>query len=172
LMYLLALHYKEVVLFFRSAVLRLPEVRLAGWKPVVRLLMVVYGFGFIYFVTTTRQPGSITGKWHVKELVLNGDTMKRLDWLENNKDWQNIYLENYGRATFSPNPYVVETGRSTVGLYRYDGDRSRISFDMHLEAVGGAVPYTARIVKKDGVTMEWIMTGQQNTMRMELTKVQ
>lgn len=172
LLYLLALHYKEITVFFRSAVLRLPEVRLRGWKGVIRLLVMAYGFGFIYFVTTTKQPASITGKWHVKELVLNGDTMKRMDWLENKKDWQNIYLENYGRATFSPNPYVVETGRSAVGLYRCDVNANKISFDIDLDADGRRVPYTACIVRRDGPVMEWVMTGQQDTIRMVMTKVQ
>jgi len=172
LLYLLALHYKEITVFFQSAVLRLPEVRLRGWKGVIRLLVIAYGFGFIYFVTTTKQPASLTGKWHVKELVLNGDTMKRTDWLENKKDWQNIYLEHYGRATFSPNPYVVESGRSAVGLYRCDANANRISFDMDLGADGGRVPYTARIIRRDGPVMEWEMTGQQDTIRMVMTKVQ
>jgi len=42
-------------------------------------------------------------------LVRNGDTAKINDWLTDSLSWQNIYLEEYGRATFSPNPYLVET---------------------------------------------------------------
>jgi hypothetical protein len=172
LLYLLALHCRQIAHFLKRAQLNLPAVGLKGWKQVIRILAAVYAFGFIFYVTTTRQPASLTGKWKVRQLVLNGDTMKPGDWLQNAKAWQHVYLETYGRATFSPNPYVVEAGRSVIGLYQYNEALGAASFSMHPDTGGQRVSYRANIVRSDAEEMDWNMTSPQDTIQMALTKIQ
>ena len=172
LLYLVGLHYQAVVVFLKQAQLKAPPIRFKGLKPVLRLLMAAYALGFIYFVTTTGQPASITGKWDVRQLVINRDTVKPLDWLHNAKAWQHVYLETYGRATFTPNPYVVEAGRSTVGAYRYDDKQHTIAFSLHPDTGGDVVAYQARVNRTSDQNMDWTMTSKHDTIRLALTKVQ
>ena len=171
LIYLLVLERAAIVAFFRQTVSRLPAIKLGGWKNLLRLGIVLYGFGFIYFVTTTKRPATLVGKWKVERLTVNGEIMGDMDWLKNDRAWKHIYLEDYGRATFSPNPYVVEPGRSMLGLYTIDKGTGALHFSLHADSGGKDVDYTALVTRSDGRTMEWTMTNRQDTIVLGLTKV-
>lgn len=131
LSYLLLLQWSALKEFFIRVRPALPAIRLGGTKNLLRLAPAVYAFGFIYYVTTTKAPSKLTGKWRVDELVRNNDTAKVNDWLKDSLSWKNIYREDYGRATFSPNPYVVEPARAMAGKYIYTEQQQTIRFVLH-----------------------------------------
>src|ERR1019366_1759181 len=117
--YLLLLQWPAIKAFFIQSRSSLPSIRLAGVKNWLRLFLAAYAFAFIYFVTTIRAPATFIGRWRVDQLLRNDDTVKANAWVTDSLAWKNIYLEEYGLATFSPNPYVVESARATVGIYKY-----------------------------------------------------
>ncbi|HVU84952.1 MAG TPA: hypothetical protein VHC50_08930, partial [Puia sp.] len=81
LSYLLLLQWQAVKTFFVQSAPRLPVIRLRGLKNLLRLALAAYAFAFIYYVSTTRAPEMLTGKWKVDQLVRNGDTARVNDWL-------------------------------------------------------------------------------------------
>jgi len=171
LLYLLALEWPAVVAFLRQTRSALPAIRLKGLKNILRVALAVYAFVFIYLVTMTGQPAGISGKWRVEQLVRNGVKVKPMEWLTDSLAWKNIYLEKYGRATFSPNPYVVETGRAAIGIYRYDEKQKAISFSIHGDNGSATRTYIARLSESSAGHMQWTMTGSQDTVLLTLTKV-
>ena len=56
LSYLLLLQWGAVKEFFKNTRSTLPVIRLSGIKNLLRLLLAVYAFVFIYYVTTTKAP--------------------------------------------------------------------------------------------------------------------
>jgi hypothetical protein len=170
LSYLLLLQWRAVKTFFIQSRPSLPAIRLAGLKNLLRLILVVYAFAFIYFVTTIRAPANLVGKWRVDQLLRNGDTVKASDWVTDSLAWKNIYLEEYGRVTFSPNPYVVESARAMVGIYKYEEPKQIIRFVMHSPASATDTLYAA--VTMPGVGhMHWKMVRDKDTVSLMLTKV-
>jgi hypothetical protein len=169
LSYLLLLQWQAVKTFFIQSVPRLPVIRLWGLKNLLRLALAAYAFAFIYHVTTTRAPEILTGKWKVDQLVRNGDTARVNDWLTDSLSWKNIYLEEYGRATFSPNPYLVETKRVMTGTYKYEEPKKTIDFSLH--APGSAIrPFYAIVTMPAPGHMEWKLIGGNDTTFLLLTK--
>jgi hypothetical protein len=130
----------------------------------------VYAFGFIYYVTKTKAPQTLTGKWRVDLLVRNKDTARANDWMKDSLSWKNIYLEDYGRATFSPNPYLVETERSATGNYRYTESKQEIQFIMNSSPSARDTLYAAVTMSATG-HMQWKMVRDKDSLLLILTKV-
>ncbi|HWK08350.1 MAG TPA: hypothetical protein VNS58_32210 [Puia sp.] len=170
LSYLLLLQGRAVKTFFIQSRPSLPAIRLAGGKNLLRIVLAAYAFAFIYYVTTTKAPAELTGKWRVDQLVRNGDTAKASDWVTDSLAWKNIYLEEYGRATFNPNPYVVESARVTAGTYKYEGPKQTIQFVLHSRTSAADTLY-AIVTKPTAGHMQWKMAGYKDTMSLLLTKM-
>ena len=170
LSYLLLLQWSAVKEFFKSSRSTLPPVRLGAIKILLRILMAVYAFGFIYYVTKTKAPQTLTGKWRVDLLVRNKDTAKANDWMKDSLSWKNIYLEDYGRATFSPNPYLVETERSTTGNYKYTASKQVIQFIMNSSPSARDTLYAAVTMSATG-HMQWKIVRDEDSLLLILTKV-
>jgi len=171
LTYLLLLQWPAIKEFFIRVRPTLPAIRLkGGLKNLLRLALAAYAFGFIYYVTTTKAPATLTGKWQVDRLVRNGDTAKTNDWLLDDKSWKNVYLEDYGRATFSPNPYLVETNRSLACKYSYLASNRSIQF---IRYPNGSAPDTfyAAVTIPVANQMEWKITGDEGDVFLLLTRV-
>src|SRR5579863_2420923 len=170
LSYLLLLQWSAVKEFFIRTRSTLPPVHLGGIKNFLRGLLAVYAFAFIYFVTTTKAPPAITGKWRVDQLVRNNDTASANDWMKDSLSWKNIYLEDYGRATFSPNPYLVETERSKTGNYTFKESNHTIQFRMH-SRTSPTDTLNTEVSMPDASHMQWKMAGEKDTVFLILTKV-
>jgi len=95
---------------------------------------------------------------------------KAADWLTDSLSWKNVYLEEYGRATFSPNPYVVESERAMAGIYTYTKPKQTIRFVMHSRTSGTDTLYAA-VTMRDAGHMEWKMVRAKDTVFLALTKV-
>ena len=171
LCYLLLLRWQAIKAFFIQSRLSLPAIRLAGLKNLLRIVLAGYAFAFIYFVAATRAPARLIGKWRVDQLVRNGDTVRAGDWVTDSLAWKNIYLEEYGRATFSPNPYVVEPERATVGIYSYEDRKQTIRFVLHSRASTADTLY-AVLTKSTAGQMQWKIVRDKDTVSLMLTKVQ
>jgi hypothetical protein len=170
LSYLLVLQWRAVKVFFIQSRPSLPAIHLAGLKNLLRLVLAVYAFAFIYFVTTIRAPTNLIGKWRVDQLLRNGDTVNANDWVTDSLAWKNIYLEEYGLATFSPNPYVVESSRAMVGIYKYEEPKQIIRFVMHSRSSATDTLYAAVTMPGAG-HMQWKMFLDKDTVSLMLTKV-
>ncbi|HEV3224504.1 MAG TPA: hypothetical protein VGZ90_16610 [Puia sp.] len=170
LSYLLLLQWSALKEFIKRTRPNLPAIRLSGIKNIIRLALAVYAFAFIYYVTTTKVPPQLTGKWRVDQLVRNNDTAKENDWQKDSLSWKNIYLEDYGRATFSPNPYLVETERAITCDYKYTESKQTIQFVMHSRASATDTMY-AVVNMPDPGHMQWKMVRGKNTVSLMLTKV-
>jgi hypothetical protein len=169
LSYLLLLQWSAVKEFFMKSHSTLPPIRIGGIKNLLRLGVAVYAFGFIYYVTTTKAPRELTGKWKVDQLIRNSDTAKANDWMKDSLSWKNIYLEDYGRATFSPNPYLVETERSMTGNYIYLKPKQTIQFVMHSRSATDTL-YAAVTMPAVG-HMQWKMICDKDSFYLMLSKV-
>jgi hypothetical protein len=170
LLYLLLLQWSAIKVFFIQTVPTLPSVRLGMGKYLLRIAVAAYAFGFIYYVTTTKGPEQLIGKWKVDRLVRNSDTAKANDWLTDSLSWKNIYREEYGRATFSPNPYVVETERAMAGIYKYETATRTIKFSLHAPA-SIIDTLNAIITVSSPDHMQWKLIGRKDTASLWLTKV-
>jgi hypothetical protein len=170
LSYLLLLQWSALKEFFIQTRSTLPTIRFGRTKNLLRLVLAAYAFAFIYYVTTTKAPPELTGKWRVDQLIRNGDTAKANDWLKDSLSWKNIYLEHYGRATFSPNPYVVESERAMTGNYKYTKAKQTIQFVLHSRASATDTLYAAVTMPATGY-MQWKMVRDKDTVSLMLTKV-
>lgn len=172
LSYLLLLQWAAIKTFFIQSRPALPAIRFFGGKNWLRLVLAAYAFAFIYYVTTTRAPAKLTGKWRVDQLVRNGDTAKNNDWLTDSLSWKNIYLEEYGRATFSPNPYVVESARAMTGLYKYEEPKQTIRFVLYTPGSAADTLYAA-VTMPSADHMRWTMVRykDKDTVSLLLTKI-
>jgi hypothetical protein len=170
LSYLLLLQWSALKEFIIRTQPTLPAIRLVGTKNLLRLVLAVYAFGFIYYVTTTKAPPQLTGKWRVDQLIRNNDTAKANDWLKDSLSWKNVYLEDYGRATFSPNPYLVESERAMAGNYTYTEPKQTIKFVMHSRASETDTIYAVIDMPAPG-HMQWKMVQGKDTVSLVLTKV-
>ena len=171
LTYLLLLQWRAIVDFFQQSRPSLPVIRLGGIKNLLRLFLVAYALGFIYYVSTTKAPAGLTGKWRVDQLVRNGDTARANDWLTDSLSWKNIYLEENGRATFSPNPYLVETARATIGSYKYDASKKTMRFVVYRPGLPLDTLYALVNMGSAG-RMQWKIAGHHDTVLLSLTKTQ
>jgi hypothetical protein len=170
LTYLLLLRWGAIVVFFKQSRSPLPVIRFGGVKNLLRLLLVVYAAGFIYYVSTTKAPADLTGKWRVDQLVRNGETARVNDWLTDSLSWKNIYLEEYGRFTFSPNPYFVESARATIGSYKYEAPKKTIRFVAYRPELPADTLYAVATMMNAG-HMQWRISGHKDTVLLSLTKI-
>lgn len=170
LTYLLLLQWPAIKKFFTESLPELPVIRMGGIKNGVRLGLIIFAFTGIYCFAATKAPASLTGKWKVDQLIRNGDTAKINDWLNDRYSWNNIYLEKFGRVTFSANPYVIEDGRSLVGMYKYDGTKQNIRL-----IVKDFVSYTdtsyAMVTMGTPGHMQWTIVHEKDTTSLQLSKV-
>ncbi|HLA58830.1 MAG TPA: hypothetical protein VK622_08715, partial [Puia sp.] len=100
----------------------------------------------------------------------NKDTVKANDWLKDSLSWKNIYLEDYGRVTFSPNPYMVETERSMTGNFIYTKSKQTIQFVMYSRASATDTLYAAVTMQAAG-RMQWKMIRDKDSISLMLSKV-
>jgi hypothetical protein len=170
LSYLLILQWRAIKEFFIRTRSTLPPIRLGGIKNLLRLILAIYAFVFIYFVITTKAPPAITGKWRVDQLIRHNDTAKENDWIRDSLSWKNIYLEDYGRVTFSPNPYLVETERSMTGNYTYKESNHTIRFQMHSRR-SSTDTLNAQVSMTASGQMQWKMAVDKDSVFLILTKV-
>ena len=170
LSYLLLLQADAIKAFFIQSRPSLPAIRLAGLKNGLRLILAAYAFAFIYFVTTIRAPANLIGKWKVDQLLRNADTVKANAWVTDSLAWKNIYLEEYGLATFNPNPYVVESARAMVGTYKYEEPKQTIRFVFHFRSAAADTLY-ATVTKTTEGHMQWKMVHYKDTVSLLLTKI-
>ncbi len=169
LSYLLALQWPAIRIFFQQSRSKLPRIRFSGMKNLLRLALAAWAFAFIAWVASTKGPAGLTGKWRVDQLSRNGRITAPNDWLTDSLSWKYIYLENFGRVTFSPNPYVVEANRSTIGLYKYNPSASAIRFTIFHPAANDTAQATILIPSPGH--MQWTLCGPHDTIRLSLTKV-
>jgi hypothetical protein len=169
LAYLLGLQWPAIRVFFQQSQSKLPRIRFSGMKNLLRLALTAWAFVFIALVASTKGPAGLTGKWRVDQLIRNGRTAAPNDWLSDSLSWKFIYVEKFSRVTFSPNPYVVEHGRATIGTYKYDQSRHSIRFTIFHQPANDTA--TAELTGETSGHMQWTLVDHADTVSLSLTKV-
>jgi hypothetical protein len=145
---------------------KLPAIRKNSLKYLVRVLIVVYAFLFIYFLSTMRSARFLQGKWRVVQLIRHGDTARVNDWLFDSTSWRNIYLEQFDRITLSANPYVIEKNRSQYGKYEYNGSENTVSIFLNGNYKSDSLKF--KLLKLNNNEMIW--NGENNDLQLTLLK--
>jgi hypothetical protein len=165
LFYLLFLFRKELRILLSQVKNTLPVNSSNKLKNVLRIGVVVYAFLFILNFTTTESPKFLVGKWSVTQLIRNGHTTKADDWLTDSLAWTDIYLERWNQVTLSPNPYVIEAGRSQRGIYEYDKTLQTIKLILW---AGDTLKF--RILMPDDKHMSWTGKSKKESIELSLVK--
>jgi hypothetical protein len=108
LIYLLLLRWKELTAFFLRPTDHLPPVRIGLFKPLIKVAALAFVLIFTFYGNSVKSSFRFLGKWQVDTLIRNGQLVDEDAWLHDATAWKNIYVEQYGYISFSPNPYVIE----------------------------------------------------------------
>ena len=165
LLYLLLLKWKELVAFFLRPTDNLPPVRLGFIKPLIKAAGLAFVLAFTFYGSDVRSSYSFTGKWQVDTLIRNGQLVDKDAWLHDATVWKNIYVEQYGNITFSPNPYVIEKSKISSGQYDYDSAKHI----MKLKINGNDIPINAYITIQDKQHMVWKIVDYKDTTILHLS---
>ena len=170
LFYLLILRQKDIraVLFQTSGLL--PKLQKGFPKYIFKFLAIAYPIALIFYLSGLKSSTMLIGKWRVDEFVRNRDTLSANSWLTDSLVWKNIYLEEYGVAVLSPNPYMVEKDKSYTGKYEYDSSVHKIRFILgHGKTKKDTLNATVNFI--DSTHMNWAIISTNDTLSLQLSKV-
>ena len=98
-------------------------------------------------------------------LFRNGQLVDKDAWLHDPTAWKNIYIEQYGYISFSPNPYVIEKSKLSSGKYDYDSAKQV----MKIKINGNDLPINAYINVQDQQHMAWKIVDYKDTTLLHLS---
>jgi len=159
LVYLLLLKWKELTAFFLRPADNLPPVRIGLLKPLIKVAALAFILAFTFYGNSLKSSYRFTGKWQVDTLIRNGQTVDKDAWLHDATAWKNVYVEQYGNITFSPNPYVIEKNKVSSGRYDYDSTKQV----MKIKINGNDIPINAYITVQDQQHMVWKIVDYKDT---------
>jgi hypothetical protein len=165
LLYLLLLRWKELTAFFLRPTDNLPSVRIGLFKPLIKIAALAFVLAFTYYANGIKSSFAFTGKWQVDTLIKNGQAVDKDAWLHDASVWKNIYVEQYGNITFSPNPYVIEKNKVRSGQYDYDSTKHI----MKIKINGNDIPINAYITVQDKQHMVWKIVDYKDTTILHLS---
>ncbi len=121
LILLIALERQKIQLFLQSITDDLPPIKLGWLKPILRIAMVGFAFGLIYYyVVADAADKRLLGTWQIKTLVKNGDTIAANAWQTDTTAWTKLYIDGRYGIALSLNPYKYIPAKSKKGSYTYD----------------------------------------------------
>ncbi len=165
LQYLLLLRWKDLKTMFFNKPADLPNVSIGFLKPLIKLLPIAAAFGSIFYFVTTKEPAIFSGKWKVQELKRNGKIVNSSDWQTNANSWCNIYIEETGKLSLSPNPYIFDKVRARFANYTYNTEKHSLKLvfaNMDTENVA--------IINYNGKSMQWNTILDKDTLQIKLCK--
>jgi hypothetical protein len=165
LSYLLLLRWKELTAFFLRPTDNLPAVRIGLFKPLIKIAALAFVLIFTFYGNSAKSTYSFMGKWQVDSLIRNGRLVDNDAWLHDATAWKNIYVEQYGHISFSPNPYVIEKSRLRSGQYDYDS----VKHIMKIRINGNDIPINAYITIQDQQHMVWKIVDYKDTTILHLS---
>jgi hypothetical protein len=168
--FLLYLRRRELIALFLRPDPDLQPIRLPWLKNLLRLLVIGVPFGFLLFLVRNLHHSPLEGKWNVDSLVRNRDTVKGDAWLTNSGDWRSVYIEERGRLTLCPNPYVYDDVRSLDARYKFDKGQHRMQIFLESGTVGTYDTVVMTVSKYDGKHMDWNGTMGKDTLFFALTR--
>jgi hypothetical protein len=170
LLFILYLHRQDLITIFLQRPSTLSPIRLNGLKYPLRLLTIAGAFGLIYYFVRNIHHSPLEGKWNVDSLVRNRDTVKGDAWLTNSGDWRSVYMEERGRLTLCPNPYVYEEARSLDGTYKYDTGSHHLQLFFDKKTMGYDDTVNMTVWNYDGRHMNWNGIMGKDTLFFALTR--
>jgi hypothetical protein len=165
LTYLLLLRWKELTAFFLQPTDKLPPVRIGFFKPLIKVAALAFVLIFTFYVNGIKSSHSFIGKWQVDTLIRNGQLVDKDAWLHDPTAWKNIYVEQYGDISFSPNPYVIEKSKLSSGKCDYDSAKQV----MKIKINGNDLPINAYISIQDQQHMVWKIIDYKDTTLLHLS---
>lgn len=168
--FILYLHRRELIALFLQKASNLPPIHLGWFKYLLRLMAIGGSFGLLYALVLKISHSPLEGKWNVDNLVRNRDTVKGDAWLTNSGDWRSVYMEERGRLTLCPNPYVYEEARSLDGTYKYDTGSHHLQLVFDKKTMGYDDTVGMAVSNYDGKHMNWNGIMGKDTMFFALTR--
>ena len=165
LIYLLLLRWKELTAFFLRPTDHLPPVRIGLFKPLIKVAALAFVLIFTFYGNSVKSSFRFLGKWQVDTLIRNGQLVDEDAWLHDATAWKNIYVEQYGYISFSPNPYVIEKSKLSSGQYDYDSAKHI----MKIKIYGNDIPINAYISIQDQQHMVWKIIDYKDTTVLHLS---
>jgi hypothetical protein len=165
LTYLLLLRRKELVAFFLRPTDNLPPIRIGLFKPLIKVAALASVLVFTFYGNSVKSSFHFMGKWRVDTLVKNGRLVDKDAWLRDATAWKNVYIEQYGYISFSPNPYVIENSKLSSGRYDYDSAKQV----MKIKINGNDIPINAYISVLDPQHMIWKIVDYKDTTVLHLS---
>lgn len=159
LLYLLLQRWKELTAFFLRPTDNLPPVRIGLFKPLIKVAALAFVLVFTFYGSSVKSSYRFTGKWQVDTLIRNGRPVDKDAWLHDTTVWKNVYVEQYGNISFSPNPYVIEKSKLSSGQYDYDSAKHI----MKIKINGNDIPIHAYITVQDKQHMVWKIVDYKDT---------
>lgn len=138
-------------------------------KYVFRTGVIAFSFFYIYYLSTAKEPGSLSGKWKVVTLIKGSDTVQSNAWLNDSTAWKYIYIQKMGKVIMNPNPYLVDIRRAQKGQFEYDPS----SFSLHIilgKDIKTGELYEFRVSKAGNDHMEWAGTHNGKNVRLSLSR--
>ncbi len=171
LLYLLLLRWEDIkaILFQQSHTIQ--PIRLGFVKHIIRILVILYPFGLIYYFTINDKPNILVGKWQVDHYIRNHDTLNVNAWLTDSTAWNKIYIEESEEITLSANPYVIEKNKSTRGKYKYDSAYHTLI----LILTQGSPKKDTLLIKVNFINnkqMNWALLSKNDSLLLQLSKVE
>jgi hypothetical protein len=170
LLFLLSLFWREIknVLVATSKTLSRLEVRNFA-KYIFRFIAVAYTFTIVYYLSITKSPTFLVGKWNVETLIKGTETINSNAWLTDSTAWKNVYLDGFGDITVNPNPYVIETKRAQKGQFHYDV-KSRILSLLLGSQNNLKDSFEFQVTETDEKHMRWVGQHQGQSLQINLLK--
>jgi hypothetical protein len=165
LSFLLLLRWKELTAFFLRPTDNLPPLRIGLFKPLIKLAALAFILVFTIYAGSVKSSYRFIGKWQVDTLIRNGQVVDKDAWLHDASAWKNIYVEQYGYITFSPNPYVIEKSRTRSGKFDYDS----VKQVMKIKIDGNDIPINAYVTVQDQQHMVWKIVDHKDTTILHLS---
>ena len=171
LLYLVYQQKVDIIGFFNQYKNTLPIIGNNLSRTSARLFCVIIPCLFVlYYNYDVFHSKKYFGKWRVEKMTRNGKITAETEWEKDTLAWKVIYFEQRGKLLFCPNPNMYIDSVSLFMKYDYDADKDAlkiISFEKNPK-VPDTIP--VEINKFDGISMEWNMIFNKETLRMKLVK--
>lgn len=166
LLYLLLLHWKELVALFLPVITERPAIGSVFLRHFLKALAIAVPAIMIIKVVRQNPISPLAGKWRVEHLVYNRDTVKANAWEVNAKAWTTVYIEEHGALALCANPYIYDNQRADLVPFEYDSSLHR------LRLTDGSDSLVVTVNGYDGAHMRWDGLYGSDTVMLQLSRVE
>jgi hypothetical protein len=169
LLFLLSLFWQQIKNIISKASKALYPLKFGNvGKYIFRIIAIAYAWFFIYSLSRANR-SELVGKWTVTSLIRGNDTLQATAWLTDSTAWKYVYLNESGRITANPNPYVIERNRAQTGKFHYDtkSHTLHVLFEKQKNSTGS---FEFQITETGKNHMRWLGEDQDKILQIDLSR--